>query len=77
MDASILEVEFKDGDIERLPEIMIADNILSQVDEEGHEQLVLDELLDQRTTSEASRKENGYIWIPRNDTRKYRKTTKG
>ena len=67
----------KKDDIERLPEIIIAENILSQVDKERHEQLVLDELLDQRTTSEAIKKENGYICIPHNDTKKYMTTTKG
>jgi hypothetical protein len=39
----------------------IAENLLAQVDSEGHRQLMLDEIIDHRVNDTAIKKENGTI----------------
>ena len=40
-----------------MPGNLIAKNILSQVDEEGHRQMMLDEIIDHRSNKNAVKKE--------------------
>ena len=40
---------------------IIADNLLSQIDEEGHYQLLLDEIIGHRKDEKAIQKEDGCI----------------
>ena len=47
------EVEFLNGDTEILTANIIAENILSQVGEEGHRQMMLDEIIDHRVLKDA------------------------
>ena len=47
------EVEYIDGSVETLTANTIAENLLAQVDEEGHRQLLLSEIIDHRTTDES------------------------
>ena len=42
------EVEFIDGTTETLTANIIVENLLAQVDEEGHRQLLLDNIIDYR-----------------------------
>ena len=48
LDSRQFEVEYIDGTIEILSANIIAENILSQVDDEGQRQLLLDEIVDHR-----------------------------
>ena len=77
LDSSMYEVEYIDGTIEVLPANLIAENILSQVDQEGHRQMMLDEIIDHRANDAAVKKENGYIVNPRYNTKRRKMTTKG
>ena len=43
---------------------IIAENILAQVDEEGHRQLLLHEITDHLTLDDAGPKERGHIDMP-------------
>ena len=49
LDSRQYEVEFLNGDTEILTANTIAENLLAQVDEEGHRQMLLDEIIDHRT----------------------------
>ena len=77
MDTRQFEVEFDGGQIEILPVNIIAENILSQVDQEGHKQLMLDEIIDHKSNKEAINKQDGYVINPHNGAKKRKKTTKG
>ena len=48
LDTRQYEVELLDGEIEVYTENIIAENLLSQVDEEGHFQMMIDEIVDHR-----------------------------
>ena len=54
----------------------IAENILSQVDEEGHQQMMLDEIIDHRTHRNPVPKSQGTFKTKTSTLRK-RKTTVG
>ena len=75
-DTRLYEVEFLDGTVETMAANVIAENILSQVDEEGHRQLMIDEIVDHRTNDDAVSTENAYYNMP-NGTKRRRRTTKG
>ena len=77
MDTRQYEIEFNDGQIEVLPANIIAENILSRVDEESKRQSMMDEIIDHRSSNQAVRKENGYVHNPHNGYKGRRKTTKG
>ena len=55
---------------------IIAENILSQVNEEGHRQLMIDEIIDHRTDNDAIPKERG-LYVTKTGTTRHRMTTKG
>ena len=75
LDTRIYEVEFIDGTIEKLSANIIAENLLSQVDEHGHRQMMLDEIIDHRKNDTAISKENGYII--NGNTKRKKMTTRG
>ena len=77
MDTRQFEIEFNDGQVEILPANIIAESILSQVDEDGHKQMMLDEIIDHRSTDQAIKKEDGYIYNPYNESKRRRETTRG
>jgi hypothetical protein len=60
LDTRAYEIEYIDGHQETLTANIIAENLLSQVDAEGHRQIILDEIIDHRTTRNAISKANGY-----------------
>ena len=47
-DTRLYEVKFVDGTMETVPANAIAENLLSQVDQEGHRQLLLDKIISHR-----------------------------
>ena len=76
MDSRLYEIEFIDGTMEAVSANVIAENILSQVDDEGHRQMLLDEIIDHRTTGEQIKKGNEYVEMS-NGTKRRILTTKG
>ena len=76
LDSRRYEVEFIDGSIEVLTANIIAENILAQVNEEGHRQLLLDEIIDHRTTKNCIKKEDGFI-MTRSGQKRPKLTTRG
>ena len=69
-------MEFLDGTTEGLATNVIADNLLSQVDEEGHRQMMLNEIIDHRKSDDAIKIEDG-LYISKSGKTKQRITTKG
>ena len=53
LDQRLYEVEFLDGTTETIAANILAENILAQVDEDGHRQLLLDEIIDHRRLQDA------------------------
>ena len=76
LDTRQYEVEHIDGTIEILTANTIAENLLSQTDENGHRQLMLQEIIDHRKNDDAVKIEDGTVSTPHNTSRK-RRTTKG
>ena len=58
---SLYEVEFPDGHVEELQYNIIAENMMSQVDSEGHHYQLLAEISDHQSTHLAFTKKNGFI----------------
>ena len=69
-------MEYTDGTIEILTANVIAENILSQVDEEGHRQLLLHDILDHKKTDDALGNEDAYVTTKYGSKRRI-KTTRG
>ena len=76
LDSRLYEVEFIDGTVEALTANVIAENLLAQVDAEGHRQLMLDEIVDHRSNDKAITKEDGFTTTP-HGTRRRKLTTRG
>ena len=76
MSTAMYEVEFADGTVEAVAANTIAENIYTQVDEDGHDVLSLEEIIDHEATEEAVPKEHGF-YTDRNGQKKRVKTTKG
>jgi hypothetical protein len=76
LDSRQYEVEFMDGDTEILTANIIAENFLAQVDEEGHRQMLIDEIEDHRITDDAIPIDQGTIPTP-SGMKRGRRTTKG
>ena len=64
IDTKSYQVDFSDGTTEVLTANIIAENILAQVDEEGHLQINLDEIIDHRQDVNAIKKENEFTKMP-------------
>ena len=67
MDTRMYDIEYVDGTVETVTANLIAENILSQVDERGHRQLLLDEIIDHKYVGDSKvksicrgRKRKGY-----------------
>lgn len=76
MDSRAYEVEFIDGHVETLTGNVIAENILSQVDEEGRKTMLIDEIEDHRKLDDAIPIEKGTFTTKSGRQRKVL-TTKG
>ena len=59
LDTRQYDVEFLDGEIEVYTANIISENLLSQVDEEGHSQMMIHEIVDHRLTEEEILKNEG------------------
>jgi hypothetical protein len=70
------EVEFIDGQIEILTANVIAENLLAQVDDEGHRYLLIDEIESHRTTDDAIPRSSG-TYHTRSGIKRRKRTTKG
>jgi hypothetical protein len=75
LDTRVYTVEFPDGVAQEYSANVIAESIYSQVDNEGQEFLMLDEIVDHRSDDSAVRTEN--MWIQRGSNQRMRQTTKG
>ena len=76
LDTRIYDVMFPDGAVHQYAANIIAENIYNNVDNEGHQHMLLDCILDHRTDGRAITKDNAFIET--STGRKHRrKTTKG
>ena len=73
---ALYEVEFSDGHVEELQYNIIAENMISQVDSEGHHYQLLAEISDHRSNHLALTKKNGFI-KSKNGNLHPKKTTRG
>ena len=73
-DKYLYEVEYTDGTTEQLVANIIAENILSQVDSEGHQYQVLTEVTDHKKYGIAISKLDGFIKSSSGDLHRKRKT---
>ena len=64
LDSRRYEVEYLDGTTEVLTANIIAENLLAQVDDQGHRHLMIDEIEYHRKNSDAVPKEKGTILTP-------------
>ena len=76
LDTSEYYVEFEDGSSDSYTANIIAESIFSQVDDEGKEHLLVEELIDHRKTDAALSRQDCWI-TSKNGDKKMRRTTKG
>ena len=76
LDTRIFEVEFVDGHTAAMTANAIAENLFSQVDQEGHRLILMDEVVDHRRGSDAVTHENAFI-ASRNGRKRRKETTRG
>merc|ERR1712197_195011 len=76
LDTRIYEVEYLDGYKASLSANEIAQNLFAQVDEEGNRYVLFDSIINHRKTSQALKKEDGFIKTKSGGRRK-RETTIG
>ena len=75
-DTRVYEVEFLDGSEETLSANVIAENLLAQVDADGHRQLLMDEIIDHRRDDNAIKKEDAF-YTTSQGTQRRKMTTRG
>ena len=75
LDTRMYEVEFPDGDVAAYTANIIAENLYSQVDEEGKQYLMLDCIVDHKSDGTATTKDGQ--WHTVNGRRCLKRTTKG
>ena len=76
LDSRQYQVEYLDGTLEILSANIIAENLLSQVDSDGHRNCLLDEIVDHRSDNTAM-SSNDNMYKDKNDVTRQRFTTKG
>ncbi len=76
LDTRLYEVEFPDGTMKAVSANLIAENLLSQVDDEGRSYSILREIVDHRTNGQALSKDDGFT-TDRKGKRHPRITTQG
>ena len=72
----VYDVEFPDGEVKEYSVNVIAENLLSQIDDEGFSQTVFDSILGYKKDDIAFEKKDLYFRI-RSETKHMRKTTCG
>ena len=76
IDSRQYKVEYLDGTTEVLTDNIIAENLLAQVNDQGHRHLMIDEVEDHRKNPDTIPKEKGTILTP-SGLQRNKKTTKG
>jgi len=76
LDTTQWEVEFSDGSEGTYSANVIAENMYAQVDDEGHEMMLLSEITEHKSDGSAVSKDDGYT-VGRHGRRSPRMTTKG
>ena len=76
LDSRIYEVEYPDGHWASLAANAIAENLLSQVDDEGHRSVLLQEIVDHRVDGREVAKDLAFI-ISHNGGQRRKETTQG
>ena len=76
LDSRLYEVEHMDGLISHITANTIAENLFSQVDDEGNRHVLLDSIIDARTDGSELTANDAFILSP-NGGKRRRKTTKG
>ena len=64
LDSRWYKLEYLDGTTEVITANIIVENLLAQVDDQGHCRLMIDEIEDHRKNSDAISKEKGTILTP-------------
>ena len=77
LDTRAYEVEYIDGTIEILPANIIAENILTQIDTDGHTELTMEEIIDHRVNNNHVVREQSLIDSPSDKNIKRTRTTRG
>jgi hypothetical protein len=75
LDTRVYEVEFSDGQVLEYAANLIAENLYSQVDDEGHHQVMFDEIIDHNSDMTAIFPDDG--WTTLNGKKHRRITTIG
>jgi Reverse transcriptase (RNA-dependent DNA polymerase) len=75
LDSRVYEVEFSDGQVLEYSANLIAENLYSQVDEEGHHQVMIDEIIDHQSDASAVKPDDGWVTVRGRKSRRI--TTKG
>jgi hypothetical protein len=75
LDTGVYEVEFDDGTIESYAANQIAESIYAQVDSEGKQYLLMDEIIEHRKLGDAISGDDGFV--EHNGRKTPKKTTKG
>jgi len=76
LDTRLFEVEFADGHISEMTANSIAQNLFAQVDQEGHRLVLLDEIVDHRSSKDALKQADAFV-KSHNNTKRRKETTKG
>ena len=76
LDTREYEVEFPDGTSDAYAANVIAENIFSQIDDEGHHHVLLKAIVDHKSDGSAVKADDGYI-VSANGNMSRRLTTKG
>lgn len=76
LNTKVYDVLFPDGSIQQYSANTIAENIYSQVDEDGHRYQLMEHILDHRSDGRAVRKEDAFT-VSRNGSKSRRQTTRG
>jgi hypothetical protein len=73
----IYKVEFPDGEVLEYAANVIAENLYSQVDKEGHHQVVFYDIVDHKGTDKAMAKSADHLYVTVNGRNHQRRSTKG
>ena len=77
LNSIIYDVEFPDGQIKEYAANILAENMLSQVDSDGHSMLLMKGIIDHRKDAASAVPMNDKYLVTRTGQRRLRKTTKG
>ena len=76
LNSVLYDVEFSDGDIRQYSANIIAENMYSQVDEEGYSKTLFDSIVDYRSDGKAVTKDKMFVYT-KSGQKRHRKNTEG